>query len=412
MGNIVPLRDMFMSFFFVSVGMLLNVGYLLDHLPTLILASIALIIVKSIAGVATTFILGYPLRTTILTGLALSQVGEFSFVLSRLGVEYSLLSADTYQAFLAVSIITMGVTPFLMNASYKPADFIVKKISGMTYGLKLVHGLYSEPIKEEEQAEPEMKDHLIIVGFGFSGRTVSKAAKTAGIPYIIVEANPETVKQEKQKGENIHYGDATFEAVLEHAGVKNARVLIIGISDATVTGKIVEIAKQLNPNICIIAKVRDLQEMKRLNALGADEIIPEEYETSVEIFVRLLEEYLVPREDIEKLVNDVRANGYRMLRKLSVNTGIDSGFSIKDGLPGVDIQILKVGNGSCFDGKTLADLDFRKKHGVTVLSVRRGSDLIYTPEGNFLLQAKDACILLGKPEDLYSIRRFFENVHG
>lgn len=412
MGNIVPLRDMFMSFFFVSVGMLLNIEYLLDHLPILILASIALIIIKSIAGVASTFILGYPLRAAILTGLALSQVGEFSFVLSRLGVEYSLMTEETYQAFLAVSIITMGVTPFLINASYKPVDFLVTKVSGTTNGMKLIHGLYSEPIKEEEQAEPEMKDHLIIVGFGFSGRTVSKAAKAAGIPYIIVEANPETVIQEKQKGENIHYGDATFEAVLEHAGVKSARVLIIGISDSTATGKIVELVKKLNPNICIIAKVRDLQEMKRLNSLGADEIIPEEYETSVEIFVRVLEKYLVPRENIEKLVNDVRANGYRMLRKLSGNTCGDSEFSIKDGLPGVDIQVLKVEDGSSFDGKALEDLNFRKKHGVTVLSVRRGSDLIYTPEGNFILHAKDACILLGKPEDLCNIRRFFESIHG
>ncbi|RXA20487.1 potassium transporter KefB [Methanosarcina sp. MSH10X1] len=413
MGNIVPLRDMFMSFFFVSIGMLLDIGYLFDHLPLLILASIALILVKAVAGIAVTFILGYPLRTSILTGLALSQVGEFSFVLSRLGVgEYSLLTEETYQAFLAVSIITMGVTPFLINASYKPADFFVKKVSGMAYGMKLVHGLYSEPIKEEEHVEPEMKDHLIIAGFGFSGKTVSKAAKASGIPHIIIEVNPETVKQEKQKGEKIYYGDATLEAVLEHAGVKNARVLITGISDATATAKIVEISKQLNPNICIIAKVRDLQEMKRLNALGADEIIPEEYETSVEIFVRLLEKYLVPREDIERLVNEVRANGYRMMRKLSVNTGTENEFNIKNGLPGVEIQVLEVGSGSSFAGKTLADLDFRKNHGVTVLSVRRGSDLIYTPEGNFLLQATDACILLGKPEDLCSIRRFFENVHG
>jgi CPA2 family monovalent cation:H+ antiporter-2 len=411
MGNIVPLRDMFMSFFFVSVGMLLNIGYLFDHLPILILASFVLIFIKSIAGVTITFLLGYPLRTAILTGLALSQVGEFSFVLSRLGVEYSLLTEETYQAFLAVSIITMGVTPFLINSSYKPADFLVTKVSGTTNGMKLIHGLYSEPIKEE-QAEPEMKDHLIIVGFGFSGRTVSKAAKAAGIPYIIVEENPETVNQEKQKGEKIHYGDATFEAVLEHAGVKSARVLIIGISDSTATGKIVETAKKLNPNICIIAKVRNLQEMRHLNALGADEIIPEEYETSVEIFVRVLEKYLVPRENIEKLVNDVRANGYRMMRKLSGTTCCDSEFSIKDGLPGVDIQILKVGQGSSFDGKALADLDFRKNHGVTVLSIRRGSDVIYTPEGNFILYAKDACIILGKPEDLCNIRRFFEGVHG
>jgi CPA2 family monovalent cation:H+ antiporter-2 len=411
MGNIVPLRDMFMSFFFVSIGMLLDIGYLREHLFVLILAAIVLMILKSISSAATTFLLGCPLRTTVLTGLALSQVGEFSFVLSRLGLEYSLLTEETYQAFLAVSIITMGVTPFVINASYKPADFLVKKVSCAAFGMKFVNGLYSDSL-DEEIVEPEIKDHLIIVGFGFLGKTISNAAKSAGIPYVIVDENPDIVKEEKMKGERIYYGDATFGAVLEHAGIKNARVLITGISDAAATRKIVEIAKELNPNICVIAKVRDLQEMKHLNALGADEIIPEEYETSVEIFVRLLEKYLVPRETIEKLVNDVRANGYRMLRKLSVDTGIDTGFSIKDGLPGVDIQVLKVGRSSNFDGKTLEDLEFRKKHGVTVLSVRRGSDIIYTPEGNFLLKAKDACILLGKPEDLYSVRKFFESVQA
>jgi len=411
MGNIIPLRDMFMSFFFVSVGMLLNIGYLRDNLLVIVIAAIVLITLKSIVCAATTFLLGRPLRTTILAGLALSQVGEFSFVLSRLGLEYSLLTDEIYQTFLAVSIITMGVTPFVINASYKPADFIVKMASGTAFGMKLVKGFYSESL-DEENTEPEMKDHLIVVGFGFSGKTISAAAKAAGIPYIIVETNPDIVKEEKMKGERIYYGDATFGAVLEHAGIKNARVLITGISDAAATRKIVQIAKELNPNVCIIAKVRDLQEMKHLNALGADEIIPEEYETSVEIFVRLLEKYLVPQESIDKLVNDVRANGYRMLRKLSVDTGIDSGFSIKDGLPGIDIQVVKVGRSSNFDGKTLADLQFRKKHGVTVLSVRRGSDLIYTPEGNFQLKAKDACILLGKPEDLFNVRQFFESVHA
>ncbi|MDQ1274749.1 MAG: monovalent cation:H+ antiporter-2, family, partial [Euryarchaeota archaeon] len=411
-GNIMPLKDMFMSFFFVSVGMLLDLSYLLDHLSLIILVTITLIIVKFIAAVFVTLLLGCPLRTTMLTGLALSQVGEFSFVLSRLGLEYSLLTEGTYQAFLAVSILTMGVTPFLINVSYKPADFIVKKVSETAFGMKLINGIYSEPLYNEEIAEPQMTDHLIIVGFGFSGKTISKAAKAAGIPYLIVEMNPETVQQEKAKGEKIQYGDATFGAVLEHAGIKNARVLVIGISDAAATRKIVEKAKELNPSTCIIVKVRNLQEMKRLNALGADEIIPEEYETSVEIFVRLLEKYLVPKENIEKMVNDLRANGYRRLRKLVVDPGIDSGFSIKDGLPGIDIQVLKVGRGSSFDGKTLSELDFRKKYGVTVISVRRRSNLFNTPAGDFLLQANDACILLGKNEELYNVRKFFDSVHS
>ncbi|MDQ1254197.1 MAG: monovalent cation:H+ antiporter-2, family [Euryarchaeota archaeon] len=412
MGNILPIKDMFMSFFFVSVGMLLDVNYLLDNLPILILATICILILKSIAGVIVTFLLGYPLRTTILTGLALSQIGELSFVLSRLGLEYSLLTEETYQVILAVSILTMGVTPFLINASYKPADFIVKKASGTAFGMKLVRGL-SGYVEEEKDIEPEMKDHVIVIGFGFSGKTISKAAKTAGIPYVIVESNPEVFKQERAKGEHIKYGDATFGAVLGHVGIKHARIIVIGLSDTDVTRKIVEKAKELNPNVCGIAKVRDLQEMKRLNSLGADEIIPEEYETSVEIFVRMLEKYLVPQEDIDKLVDDVRANGYRMMRKLSVGaTGIDNGFSIKEVLPGVDIQVLKVGSGSTFEGKTLAELEIRKKYGVTVLSIRRGSEMVYTPYGDFLLQVKDACVLLGKPEDLFNVRKFFESIHG
>ncbi len=412
MGNILPIKDMFMSFFFVSVGTLLDINYLLDNLPVLLIATICILILKSIAGVITTSIVGHPLRTTILTAIALSQIGELAFVLSSLGLEYSLLTEETYQAVLAVSILTMAVTPFLINASYKPADFIVKKASNTVFGMKLVRGL-SGTFEEEKHVEAEIKDHLIVIGFGFTGKTVSRAAKNAGIPYVIVESDPDVVKQEKEKGEKIQYGDATLGVVLENVGLKHARVIVIGISDAAATRKTVEKAKELNPNICVIARVRDLQEMKSLNSLGADEIIPEEYETSVEIFVRMLEKYLVPQEDIDKLVNDIRANGYRMMRKLSVDSkGIDSGFSIKEGLPGVDIQVLKVGNGSIFEGKTLADLELRKKYGVTVLSIRRGSEMVYTPYGDFLLKAKDACVLLGKPESLFEVRKFFESVRG
>ncbi|MPN09547.1 Glutathione-regulated potassium-efflux system protein KefC [bioreactor metagenome] len=274
--------------------------------------------------------------------------------------------------------------------------------------MKLVRGFSSGSIGEKGCVEPEMKDHLIIVGFGFSGKTISKAAKAAGIPYTILETDPDIVKEEKTKGERIQYGDATLGAVLEHAGIKNARVIITGISDAVATRKIVEKAKELNPNVCVIAKVRDLQEMKKLNALGADEIIPEEYETSVEIFTRLLEKYLVPSEKIEKMIDNLRANGYRRMRKLSVDPGTDNEFNIKNELQGVEIKVLKVGNGSSFEGKTLAEMEFRKKYGVTVLSVRRGSDTTYTPQGDFLLQAKDSCVLLGKPENIVSVRKFFE----
>lgn len=426
-GYIMPFKDVFMSFFFVSIGMLLDVQYFLGNPHVFILTAFVVVFLKALSGAIATFLLGYPLRTTLLTGLALSQVGEFSFVLSKFGLEFNLLDQNAYQTFLAVSILTMGITPFVINGSPGVVDFFLRKVSST----KLVHGLYSSRLRSDKRhfgklhpeklnsdksypgsgnieagEELKLNDHLIIVGYGFNGRTVSRAAKAAGIPYIIIEINPETVRQEKARGERIYYGDATYEAVMEHAGIRDARILVIGISDPAATRKAVKMVKHLNPNIHIIARTRYLREMKPLHALGADEVIPEEYETSVEVFVRLLEKYLVPGEDIEKFVQEVRADGYGMLRKLSDGKPVN--FNIRRDLPGMEITIIRVNEGSEIAGKTLADMELRKKHGVTVLSVRRGSEMIHNPEGCSLIQAIDVCILLGKPRDLHNVRRFFE----
>ena len=430
-GYITPFKDVFMSFFFVSIGMLLDVQYFLKSPHIFILIALAVIFLKALSGVAATFLLGYPLRTTLLTGLALSQVGEFSFVLSKFGLEFNLLDESTYQTFLAVSILTMGITPFVINGSPGVVDFFLRKVSNT----KLVHGLYSDrlrsgglhsdglnsnglnsdgsyfgSLKNESEGELQLNehlvDHLIIVGYGFNGRTVSRAAKAAGIPYLIIEMNPETVRREKARGERIYYGDATYEAVMEHAGIKDARILVIGISDPAATRKTVKMVKHLNPNIHIIARTRYMREMELLHALGAEEVIPEEYETSVEVFVRLLEKYLIHGEDIEKFVREVRADGYGMLRKLSDGKAVN--FNIRKDLPGIEIIVIRVNEGSEIAGKNLLDMELRKKHGVTVLSIRRDSDMIHTPDGCTLIQANDVCILLGKPRKLHDARRFFE----
>ncbi|MDD3042440.1 MAG: cation:proton antiporter [Methanosarcinaceae archaeon] len=401
LGNVIPFRDVFLSFFFISVGMLLDVKALLYEPQIFFLATGAVILLKIISGVLATFLLGYPLRTTLLTGFALSQVGEFSFVLSKFGLEYGLLDGRIYQVFLAVSVLSMGAAPFIINLSPKIADFLLEKTSNP----KLLGGLNTTSLAAGEKTESQLNDHLIIAGFGFNGRTVSKVAKAAKIPYIVLEMNPDTVRNERKNGESISYGDGTSRTVLEHVGIKRARVLVIGISDPVATRKIVELAKRLNPNIHIIARTRFLQEMDPLHKLGAEEVIPEEYETSVEIFVRLLNRYLVPKNEIEAFVSEIRADGYEMLRELSAD---GSNFNIIDELPGVEVHILKAENGSALEGKTLANMNLRKEHGVTVLAIRRGPEIIHNPVGETLIQADDVCILLGEPHHLYNVKEFFE----
>lgn len=401
-GNMMPFKDVFISFFFVSIGMLLDVGFFLDNIIVLLALAIVVILVKSSASGLVTFILGNPLRTTIITGLTLSQVGEFSFILSSFGREYGLLDDNLYQSFLAVSIVTMAATPFVMTSSHDLSSNILKR----TKNPILINGLYSksmEPVKKDE----ELRDHLIIVGYGFNGKTMSNAAKTAGIPYVIIETNPETVRHEREHGERIYYGDATHEVVLDSANIKSARVLVVGISDFIATRNIIDVAKRTNPEIYIIARTRYMNEIPNLLKLGADEVIPEEYETSVEIFSRLLKKYLVPEEDIYAFTKEIRANGYSMLRQHSLETRNDI-FDLKESLPGVDVTSFKVKEDCMLHGNTLKEVDLRNIHGATVLAIRRDDMIIENPGGDTQLLSGDILIVLGKPERLCQLRKLMD----
>lgn len=401
LGNILPFRDVFTSFFFVSIGMLLDVGFLFQQPARIALMVFSVLALKTILAGFATALLGFPLRTTILVGLALSQVGEFSFILSETGVVYGLFTGDTYQLFLAVSILTMAATPFIMAVGPRLADVVVQWPLPRRFKL----GWYPPPGGNGVDRKADVKDHLIIIGFGVNGRNVARSAKVAGIPYQIIEMNPDTVRDERAKGEPIYYGDATQEAVLEHAGIEAARVLVVAISDPVATRSITALARRWNPQVHIIARTRFLQEMGPLLEVGANEVIPEEFETSVEIFTRVLTKYLIPRDDIERFIAEVRADGYEMFRSLSTES--TSLSDLKLHLTDVEISTLRVDQRSPIVGKTLAQIDLRKKYGVTVLAIRRDSDILSNPDGDTTLWVDDVLVLLGSPERVAEVSSLF-----
>jgi CPA2 family monovalent cation:H+ antiporter-2 len=401
-GNLIPLRDIFMSLFFVSIGMLLNIRFFSDNLFVLMVLALGVIFAKSITSSLVTFILGYPLRTTILTGMMLAQVGEFSFVLSKYGLDLGLIDNKIYQAFLAVTITTMAFTPFVVNISNTIADQTVNRTKQKIF----INGLYTTNSNTKDKKIKDIQDHLIIVGYGFNGKTLASAAKNSGINYMIIEMNPETVRHERKLGENIYYGDASHEGVLHSANVATARILIVGISDYIATRKIVGLARKMNPQIHIIARTRYLKEMKALYDIGANEVIPEEYETSVEIFVRLLKKYLVPEDKIDKFTKEVRANGYCMLRTTSCG-GQEIEFNIEKELPGFEVLSLHLEEKCPLEGKKLEDADLRNKYDVTILAIKRGTDIISNPKGKTQLCSNDICILLGRPEMIHNVRDLF-----
>jgi len=400
-SNILPLRDIFTSFFFVSIGMLLNVGFLFQHPGTIAVEAGGVLVVKVVMGAMAILFLGLPLRTSILGGMALAQIGEFSFVLSRQGVGYGLLPGDLYQFFLDVSVLTMAATPFILAASSPVADFF----SRMPLPGRLKRGLYPVPGMAEMNEAIHLDNHLIIIGFGVNGRNVARAARFSGIPYVVVELNPETVRTERGKGENIYYGDATQEAVLANAHIREARILVIVIPDAAATRRITALARRLNPDVHIITRTRFVEEVDPLYHLGADEVIPEEFETSVEIFSRVLGKYLVPKNEIGRLVAEVRADCYGLLRSPSRDTVSYS--DLKSHIPDVEISTFRVNEESPVVGKTLSQIRLRKDYGVTLLAIRRDNQVRANPGGETKIHANDLLIVLGDPASVSGLGILF-----
>ncbi len=392
--GILPFRDVFTSLFFISVGMLLDVNYLMANLPPVAGATVAVLGLKALMAAGAAYLLGFPVRPAVLVGLALCQVGEFSFVLAKAGVGSGLLDQGSYQLFLAASILTMALTPPLIGLSPRLADRI--------RALPIFSRMRPRPFEEEMErvcvGPGCVADHLVIVGFGVGGQHLARAAKNFGITYRVIEMNPDTVRHSAAQGEPIMYGDASQTAVLEHVGVPQARVLAIVVSDPASTRRITDAARKLNPGLHIVTRTRFLSEMGPLMDLGASDVIPEEFETSVEIFTRVMMRYLVPRADIERFTEEVRSEGYEMLRAQEAQ---GEGFqALSRQFPEMDLSALTVEAGSVLDGKTLTEIDLRRTHGLTIVALGRGDQVMANPDGTLRLKGGDVAYVFGPHADI------------
>ncbi|MFC1850851.1 cation:proton antiporter [candidate division CSSED10-310 bacterium] len=398
LANILPFRDVFTSFFFVSIGMLLNVSFVFTNLGQVTLMTGLLVLVKLITAIGAVLILGLPLRTAILVGFALCQIGEFSFVLSKVGIQHNLMPTDYYQLFLAVSVITMIFTPFFISFSPRFSE----QVNRLPFPKMLKNGF--SPFPNSTGKQP-LSDHVIIIGFGLNGRNLAKAAKLSTIPYTIIEMNSETVRSEQKKGEPIQFGDATNEAILNHAYITKARIIVIAVSDLVATRAIVKLARSLNPKIHIIVRTRYYLEMERLYELGADGVVTEEFETSMEIFTRVLSKYLVPKEQIEQFIAEVRGAQYSVFRKMTKEAVSFCDLNIH--LHNMEVRAFQIRSNFQFRGKSLSDIQPRRRYGVTILAIHRDAQTISNPDGGEQLFKGDIIVVLGQPQQIATIAPLF-----
>jgi len=387
-SNLIPFKDTFTSFFFVSIGMLLDLGFVIENLPIVILSVFLVISIKSIIGAFTGFILGHTFRGFVVIGIALSQVGEFSFILAKIGVNNSIITNYYYQLFLAVAVITMALSPFLMRASLPFANLLLK----LNPPKFLVDGLF--PLQEMEI--PNFKNHLVIIGKDASSLKLSKMAQNSNIQHVSIIFDPLTAKEKMDGGDTVVYGDAVNEPILMKAHVDTADVVVVSVGSLIPCMAIIEKVRSINKKVYIIARSKYIANVKQLYEIGADQVLPEKFEIAIDLFNRILANKLYPQREVNRILNHIRSENLGVYSEMD----IVNQPTIMDELPNMNITAIKVDSNSLLDGKTLAESQLRNKTGVTLLAIKRGDEIIEHPSPTTIFQGNDIVYVLGNPEQV------------
>jgi CPA2 family monovalent cation:H+ antiporter-2 len=337
----------------------------------------------------------------MIAGFGLAQIGEFSFVLAISGKAAGLMTENGYQMFLSVTILTMLATPFLIKYAPMMSMWIVSKFPSK---LILSHADFIGKAKQSG-----IKEHVIIIGFGFNGRNLARVLKETGINYIISETNSDTVKEMKKAGEPIYYGDASGQEILIRLGIKKARALVCTVPDPFAQRTIISVARQLNPCVHIIVRTRFISSIDELKALGANEVIPEEFETAIELFSTTLQLYKYPAGIISEMAERVRKDNYSALRKSS-GEDVSSISTNTDCLPEIEFDGYLLNDNSLLLGKTISELNIRQVTGITIIAIRREKEVLVNPSPDFKLLPGDIILFTGKREAMDEAMIYFREM--
>ncbi|WP_321507921.1 cation:proton antiporter [uncultured Methanoregula sp.] len=385
-SNIIPFRDVFAAIFFMSIGMLLDTSILVSNYEIVATLVVVIIGVKVLTGSFSAFVLGMPVRVAVFVGLALAQIGEFSFVLAKSAVGSNLIGTGPYQFFLAGAIITMALTPFLMSTA--------PQITGLMYRFFPSFCSKNETVPADTAGKNTLENHIVIVGYGMTGKSVARAAELSNIPYTVIDLDPDVVHREQNEGGNryIFFGDAVHQEVLEHAGIRNARAMVVVISEQNVVPGIIHLARGMSPDLYIIVRTRHVSDVQNLLDAGADEVIPEEFETSVSIFACVLGKYSRSGNEIDILTKKIRQSGYQQFNRATASTQSATGID-RDMFYDLRIHTLPLADGSPAAGKTLKELDAINRFSVGILAIRRGDLTITSPSAELCLEPGDLLVL-------------------
>jgi CPA2 family monovalent cation:H+ antiporter-2 len=385
-AQILPFRDVFNGVSYVSVGMLLSLPFFFGNLAMILLMIAGVVLLKAVsAGTAMRWI-GYPWRVTVVATVGLLQVGEFSFLLLSQGARENLVTYEEYQYLLAITILTMMATPSLMRAAPAMARGWIRHV---VRGEKPAEG------GEDDPAAPRLENHVIIGGYGMNGKNLARVLRATRVPYVVAEMNDALVREAREAGEPIFFGDVNNPEILDRLGTSRARMLVLAISDPMATRRAVAVGRRASSSLFILVRTRYVADVDDLIALGANAVIPEEFETSVEIFSRVLHEYHVPDHVILQQEELIRSGTYRMLRERVPSQTEAVLAEFEEFLRRKVIEVFYVSPDSIWAGRNVVDLPFGNGAGIVLLAVLREDRAIIQPAPGETLAPGDKLVLFG-----------------
>jgi CPA2 family monovalent cation:H+ antiporter-2 len=396
LSDMLPFRDAFTGIFFTSVGMLFDVRYLTRH-PLLVLGvTLGLLALKFGAGYYAVRLVKRSTRVAVMSGLGVAQVGEFSFVLAGSALTLGLFDADRYQLFLGSSVLTMVAAPLLVRAADAASEWLLGKRGAPTM----------EWSTREIRAAGALRDHVIIVGYGLNGRNLARALREVGIRYVVLEENAQIARRARLEREEVVFGDGTRGEVLHRVGAERARAIVFAIASLGETRRGVASARRLNATAHIIARTRYVKEVEELRQLGANTVVPEEFETSIEVFTRVLELYGVTAPDIRRRVSELRRDMYSFLREAGTVPSRTQ-QQLTRLTAHVEFDDVAVRERCAAAGRRVGELQIRERTGAHLVAVLRQGQAHYAPDADFVIQPGDRAILVGEAESLRRASQLF-----
>ena len=385
MGDMLPLRDVFTSIFFISLGMLFDARSLIEQ-PLLVFGLLAgFLLAKGALATLAALAMGFPARVAWLAGVGLAQFGEFGFVLARLGRTSNLVTDSDVRTLLAAGVLSMFFTPLLVRVAPHIA-------AGERLLRPLERLLGARGVDDCTPEDQKLEGHVLVVGYGVAGRLVSRALEACQLPYLVLELNAETVRKSRAAGEPVYYGDAASVEALDHAGISRARALVLLMNDPQATIRVIEATKRAAPAVPVFVRSHFLAERANLLSLGATDVITEEVEAGMEVLAQVLRKLAVPRNVIEEQVAQARASTQMSVRPTTLPRRT---LGIADELADLKIESVLLRDESYAVGRAPAELALQSRTRALIVALKRDGKLLDHLEPSEALCAGDIAFLVG-----------------